>query len=303
MSNHSLHTCGGRPGVCWDWLTEMSLTLENTIILFVNMIHIIVILRLLQKNYDVFKAIVFATSIVDIVYSVGNVIGTNCFFRENILRSKLLGILGCNIVYSGLFLRYHVLALQSVERVYALKYPFQYATSFLVRHDKVTIAITFGSALVVLNLLLLPLINPTSTLCIDLIHSIGVQDRMTSTLLSITAASTTLLIIVCICMTSIAVWKLRSRSLGDQRHSNNNKTSLFVIFSALTFLLCLVPNIIRVLLVGLGIKSGSLGVVIAVCVPLYGLLNCILFAGFSANYRDTLKRLLTCTSQRIFPTT
>lgn len=283
--------------ICWDKVTETILVTEGVFIILVNLLHICVIYKLLKRNYNSFKIIVFATSATDMLYTVGWLIGTVCIFRRNILLNLAYGVLGSNFASSGFFMRYNMLALQSIERAYALKAPFSYENSFLVKHTKLTIMLLGACTLVSYNFLFVPLYVLGGRLCIDIIFSINIDQPISLLLANIFLGTPSMLTVICIAIIVLELRKLLKSPTQIPRETI--QVSIFIILSALAFALCLLPVIFRIVLVSTGVITENIyfQTTTALIFPLYGLLNTLLYAGFSPPFRTELKQMLSCLIQ------
>lgn len=293
-SEHYTVTCMADYPICWDLVTEVILVLENVTIILINLVHCFAIHKLLKKNRNTFKMIVFATSLVDVIFTGGWLLGNTCIFRTIISKDLASGVVGSTFSSLGSFLRFNMLALQSIERAYALKFPFSYGSSFLVKHSRLTIILLWTFTIVSLNCLYLPLFILGGRLCIDVIFGIIIEQPISLVLVNIMLVIPVTMTITCIVIIALELRKLVKSQTESYRE--NFSISVYIILSALAFMTSLLPVVFRIILVNTGLITESIHfqIITAVLFPLYGLINTVLYALFSPAYRQQVRDTCSC---------
>lgn len=304
---HQLKFCHNRTDIdiCIDTDTEWLIIALNLLNAVVNVIHMVLIRRLLpQLRGGVFYQVLMYTSVADILNALAFILQINCKVRKATAHSQAGSLILSVLTQSTLYYKYSILLFSAIDRWLSMHKPFTYRSHIFVSRFTLWICLTF---LAVTGIALIKDLSFMEDICMDSVF--GINNCSDGIAVFLCAGGASLHFGLVILFMALIAWELKAMkervlrmkqraSLVTLRCKHMRRAANYVIITAALYILCFLPYLLYIVLDVAGqndiidkYKIREIGGSLNSC---YGLLNVIALGITHRIYRRKITKLLKC---------
>ena len=302
------HNLTDKP-VCIEKSTEWVITGFNLLNAAVNIIHMVMIRRLLpQLKGGVFYQVLMFTSAADILNALAFILQINCEVRMATIHSQVGTLVLSVLTQSTLYYKYNILLFSAIDRWLSMYRPFTYKSQIFVSKFTIWICLSFFSVTLIAFVKDLTFMDD---ICLDSVFGLNNCSDGSAVYLCIGAASLHFALVI-LFMALIArelksmkerVLRLKQRaSFITLRSKHLRRAANYVIITVVLYILCFVPYLLYVILDVAGLNDiidkyriKEIGGVLNSC---YGLFNVVALGITHRVYRTKIKDVVLSTIKR-----